>query len=273
MLTYASRVLTPSRVSSSTPSARAGPRHLPGPLGGGSDDVEQALAPAPAVAPSAVHWPASPCTTYGAAPSRPRSWVPHPDPGQRLHADRERGGRQWGHHPLVRPGQPARQRRSAHLQRHQEQVTVVDRTAGRLVSEPDRDRASGGGDDCQGQLTSLGTYTEGLTAPYTPVSPVDCGPADDEGADPAFGVQARRVEVTAGQSWDAAAWPTLQSVTAVAHGAEGTVTTSDGPSTLHTGESATWSVARDDDARLTGPLVIKAGTGTVTVTWTHTVTL
>ncbi|MFF4146876.1 hypothetical protein ACFY0A_37375 [Streptomyces sp. NPDC001698] len=139
--------------------------------------------------------------------------------------------------------------------------------------EPDTSYVELIGVDCQGQLTSLGTYTEGLTAPYTPVSPVDCGPADDEGADPAFGVQARRVEVTAGQSWDAAAWPTLQSVTAVAHGAEGTVTTSDGPSTLHTGESATWSVARDDDARLTGPLVIKAGTGTVTVTWTHTVTL
>jgi hypothetical protein len=127
--------------------------------------------------------------------------------------------------------------------------------------------------DCTGALTSLGTYTERLTGPYTPVSPVDCGPGDEEGADPAFGVQARRVELTAGQSWNAAAWPTLQSVTAVAHGGTGTVTTADGASTLHTGEAATWSVGRDVDALLTGPLTIAADSGTVTVTWTQGVTL
>ncbi|MEV0016693.1 hypothetical protein [Streptomyces tendae] len=128
--------------------------------------------------------------------------------------------------------------------------------------------------DCEGTLTSLGTYTDGLTGPYTPVSPVDCNALDEaEGADPAFGVQARRVELTAGASWDAAAWPTLQSVTAVAHSGNGTVTTADGPSTLHAGESATWSVARDADAALTGPLTITAGTGTVTLSYTIGVTL
>ncbi|CAL9537768.1 hypothetical protein [Streptomyces sp. enrichment culture] len=128
--------------------------------------------------------------------------------------------------------------------------------------------------DCDGILTSLGTYTDGLTEPYTPVSPVDCNTiGDDEGADPAHGVQARRVELAVGASWDAAAWPTLQSVTAVAHGGTGTITTADGPSTLRPGESVTWSVARDVDAALTGPLTITTVTGTVTVSWTQGVTL
>ncbi|MFD5570471.1 hypothetical protein [Streptomyces cadmiisoli] len=126
--------------------------------------------------------------------------------------------------------------------------------------------------DCEGTLTSLGTYTADLSAPYTPVAPIDCDETD-EGADPARGVQARRLELAAGESWAAAVWPTLQSVTAVAHGGTGTVTTQDGPSTLHTGEAATWSVARDVDAALTGPLTIAADTGTVTVTWTQGVTL
>ena len=128
--------------------------------------------------------------------------------------------------------------------------------------------------DCQGTVTSLGTYTDGLAAPYTPVAPVDCDAiADDEGADPALGVQARRVELAAGASWNAAAVAGLQSVTAVAHGGTGTVTTADGASTLHTAEAATWSVARDADAALTGPLTITADTGTVTITWTQGVTL
>jgi hypothetical protein len=128
--------------------------------------------------------------------------------------------------------------------------------------------------DCQGTVTSLGTYTDGLTAPYTPVAPVDCDAiADDDGADPAFGVQARRVELAAGTSWDAATVAGLQSVTAVAHGGTGTITTTDGTSILHTAEAATWSVARDADAALTGPLTITADTGTVTVTWTQGVQL
>lgn len=128
------------------------------------------------------------------------------------------------------------------------------------------------GVDCEGVLTSLGAYTADLTGPYTPVSPVDCS---DEagGADPAFGVQARRVELAAGASWSAAAFPALQSVTAIAHGGTGTITAADGASTLHTGEAATWSVARDADAALTGPLTITADSGTVTITWTQGVTL
>ncbi|PWI15962.1 hypothetical protein DI272_18680 [Streptomyces sp. Act143] len=129
--------------------------------------------------------------------------------------------------------------------------------------------------DCDGNLSSLGTYTDGLTAPYTPVAPVSCDAADEaEGAPPALGVQAHRVELAAGAPpWDASGIPTLQSVTAVAHGGTGTITTADGASTLHTGEAATWSVARDDDAALTGPLTITADTGTVTITWTQGVTL
>ncbi|MFF1468051.1 hypothetical protein [Streptomyces mirabilis] len=128
--------------------------------------------------------------------------------------------------------------------------------------------------DCAGTVTSLGTYTDGLTGPYTPVSPVDCTTlGDEEGAGPTFGAQAHRVELTGAATWSAAAWPTLQSVTAVAHGGTGTITTADGPSTLHQGEAATWSIARDEDARLTGPLVIAADTGTVTVTFTTGVQL
>jgi hypothetical protein len=130
------------------------------------------------------------------------------------------------------------------------------------------------GVDCDGQLTSLGTYTDGLAEPYAPVSPVDCATVDDgEGADPAHGVQARRVDLAAGASWDAAAVPTLQSVTAVAHSGTGTITTADGPSMLRPEESVTWSVTRDVDAALTGPLTITAVTGTVTVSWTEGVTL
>ncbi|MEV6738711.1 hypothetical protein AB0N14_17970 [Streptomyces sp. NPDC051104] len=128
--------------------------------------------------------------------------------------------------------------------------------------------------DCTGTVTSLGTYTEDLTGPYTPVSPVDCRTLDDtEGAPPAFGAQAHRIELTGSGTWTADAWPTLQSVTAVAHSGTGRITTADGPSTLHQGEAATWSIARDDDARLTGPLTIAADTGTVTVTFTTGVQL
>ncbi|MEU0947645.1 hypothetical protein ABZ379_33835 [Streptomyces canus] len=127
--------------------------------------------------------------------------------------------------------------------------------------------------DCDGNLTSLGTYTSDLTAPYTPTSPVDCDAGEDLGAPPAFGVQARRVELAAGASWSADSWPTLQSVTATAHGGAGTVTTTDGTSTLHATETATWGVSRDTDALLTGPLTITAGPGTVTITFTTGVQL
>jgi hypothetical protein len=127
--------------------------------------------------------------------------------------------------------------------------------------------------DCTGTVTSVGTYLPDYSAPYTPVAPMDCDAGDDLGAPPAYGVQAHRVELTGSGTWTADAWPTLQSVTAVAHGGTGTITTADGPSTLHQGEAATWSIARDEDARLTGPLAIAADTGTVTVTFTTGVQL
>ncbi|WP_331723344.1 hypothetical protein [Streptomyces atratus] len=126
-----------------------------------------------------------------------------------------------------------------------------------------------GVDTCTGDLTVIGTYTEDMSAPYTPVSPVECEPG---GAPTASGVQAHRVDLDPGETWDATAWPTLQSVTAVARGT-GTVTTADGPSSLVASESVTWSVARDSDARLTGPLTVAATTGTVAVSWTTGVTL
>lgn len=124
---------------------------------------------------------------------------------------------------------------------------------------------------CTGALTVLGTYALDMTGPYTPVAPVPEGPV--EGAPAARGVQAHRVELAAGGTWSAASVQLLQSVTAVAHDGTGTVTTADGVSTLYSGESVTWSLIRDSDAALVGPLTIAAGTGTVTVAYTRGVAL
>lgn len=126
--------------------------------------------------------------------------------------------------------------------------------------------------DCSGALTSVGTYTPDLSAPYTPVAPVPCE-AGTEGAEPALGVQAGRVELASGASWSAADVAALQSVTATAHTGTGQITTADGTSTLFQGESATWSTQKEGDALLTGPLTITAVTGVVTVTYTRGVTL
>lgn len=50
--------------------------------------------------------------------------------------------------------------------------------------------------------------------------------------------------------------------------------TANGANSLNTGESVTWSLVRSDDAALSGPLTIEAGTGTVTVhTYTAAVAL
>ncbi|MET9818328.1 hypothetical protein [Streptomyces sp. NPDC006355] len=126
--------------------------------------------------------------------------------------------------------------------------------------------------DCEGSLTSIGAYTCDLTAPYTPVSPVPCED-DAAGAEPALGVQAGRVELAPGASWDAATVLALQSVTATAHTGTGRITTAEGTSTLFQGESATWSTQKEGDALLAGPLTITAVTGIVTVTYTRGVTL
>ncbi|WP_405961285.1 hypothetical protein OG235_37125 [Streptomyces sp. NBC_00024] len=126
--------------------------------------------------------------------------------------------------------------------------------------------------DCDGALTSIGTYIADLSAPYTPVAPIDCA-VGAEGAEPAMAVQAHRVQLAAGQSWSAASVPTLRSVTATAHTGTGTITTADGNTTLFQGESVTWAIDKDEDARLIGPLTIAANTGTTTITWTRGVTL
>ncbi|MCX4550602.1 hypothetical protein [Streptomyces sp. NBC_01500] len=124
--------------------------------------------------------------------------------------------------------------------------------------------------DCAGTLTPIGTYTPDLSAPYTAVAPVPC---ETEGAPQATAVQAHRVEVAPGGSWSAATVPLLQAVTMTAHGGTGTVTTQDSASTLFEAESVSWSVGRDTEAALVGPLTVTAGTGTVTVAYTRTVTL
>ncbi|MGA5340403.1 hypothetical protein ACPCK3_14770 [Streptomyces griseoincarnatus] len=121
------------------------------------------------------------------------------------------------------------------------------------------------GVDCDGAVTSLGTWTPDLSEPYTPVAPVEC---DTAGVEPAVMVRAHRVQVDPGGTWDAAGVPLLQSVTFTAHGGTGMVTTSGGTSTLFAGESVTWSLVRDEDTALVGPLSVMADTGTVTVAYT-----
>jgi hypothetical protein len=127
--------------------------------------------------------------------------------------------------------------------------------------------------DCAGAMTSVGTYLPDYSAPYIPVAPLPCEEGEDLGAPPAFGVQAHRLELAPGETWDAEDSPTLQAVTATAHGGTGTVTTADGPSTLHDGETTAWTVARDHHARLAGPLTITATDGTVTVSYTREIQL
>lgn len=123
--------------------------------------------------------------------------------------------------------------------------------------------------DCEGALTSVGTYTPDLAAPYTPTSPVD-GSTADPGPEPAVNVQAHRRQLPPGGTWDASTVAALRSVTFTAHSGNGEITTADGTTTLFPGESVTWSVDKDLDAALVGPLAVTAGTGTVTVTWTRT---
>ncbi|MFD4314992.1 hypothetical protein [Streptomyces sp. NPDC058548] len=123
--------------------------------------------------------------------------------------------------------------------------------------------------DARGVLTVLGTYTPDYE-PYEPVAPIAC---PSEGAEPAVGIQAHRVEVAPAGSWSAASVALLQSVTMTAHGGTGTIATQDGTSTLHDGESVSWSIVRDGDSALTGPLAVMAVTGTVTVAYTRSVTL
>ncbi|MGX1301339.1 hypothetical protein RKD35_002827 [Streptomyces albogriseolus] len=127
--------------------------------------------------------------------------------------------------------------------------------------------------DCAGVTSSVGTYLPDYSAPYNPVAPLPCDTGEDLGAPPTFGVQAHRLELAPGQTWDADDVATLQAVTATARGGTGTVTTADGPSTLHDGETAAWAVARDVHARLTGPLTITADDGTVTVAYTREIQL
>uniref|UniRef100_UPI003D086F76 hypothetical protein n=1 Tax=Streptomyces koyangensis TaxID=188770 RepID=UPI003D086F76 len=123
--------------------------------------------------------------------------------------------------------------------------------------------------DCEGALTSVGTYLPDLSAPYAPVSPVD-GDTADPGPEPAVTVQAHRVQLAPGGTWDAAAVAALRSVTMTAHSGTGEIVTADGVSSLFPGESVTWSIDKDADAALVGPLTVTAGAGPVTVTWTRT---
>jgi hypothetical protein len=126
---------------------------------------------------------------------------------------------------------------------------------------------------CDGTLTTLGTYLPDFSAPYAPTAPLPCDTGQDLGAPPTFVLQAGRVVLAPGETWDAAAVPTLQAVTVAASGGSGTITTQDGLSPLTDGQTATWTVARDVHARVVGPLTITATDGTVTVDYSREVQL
>jgi hypothetical protein len=82
------------------------------------------------------------------------------------------------------------------------------------------------------------------------------------------------VELAVGQVWSAATYgPLLRSVTATAHTGPGQITTEDETSTLHQGETVTWSITKDTDTGLVGPLTITATGGVITVAYTLGVTL
>lgn len=126
-------------------------------------------------------------------------------------------------------------------------------------------------DGCTGALSTLGTYTTDLTEPYDPVAPGS--PAPVEGVEPTRAMRAHRVELAPGEAWTATSVTGLQSVTSTAHDGTGTITTEDGTTTLHMNESVKWSVVRDVEAVLTGPLTVVAVAGAVTVTYTSAVTV
>lgn len=126
---------------------------------------------------------------------------------------------------------------------------------------------------CDGTITSLGTYSCDLATAYDPSAPVDCAAGADLDADPAYGIQPGRVELAPGETWDADSVPTLLTVCASAWDGTGSVTTADGTTSLRDGESVTWAVHRDSDARLTGPLTITATDGTLVVNYTRGVQL
>jgi hypothetical protein len=121
--------------------------------------------------------------------------------------------------------------------------------------------------DCAGVLTSVGTYTEDLTQPYAPVSPVDCATVE-AGAPLPVTVQAHRVQLPVGGTWDASTVVALRSATFTAHTGTGQITTVEGASTLFRGESVTWSTDKEQDAALVGPLSVTAVDGIVTVAFT-----
>lgn len=124
-----------------------------------------------------------------------------------------------------------------------------------------------------GTLTSVGTYTEELTGPYVPVAPVPCDTGAVGGAPAATAARTRRVVVEPGGTWQMPGGVMVQAVTMLALGGTATVTTVDGDSPLSDTESAGWSLVRDQDAGLAGPLAVVAETGSVAVSWTEAVTL
>jgi hypothetical protein len=128
------------------------------------------------------------------------------------------------------------------------------------------------GVDCRGELSSVGTYTCDLAAVYVPVAPVDCD-APNPVVERPVGVQAHRVQLTAGQVWNAAAYGTLRTVSTTARNGAGEITTAEGVSALDDGETASWAISKDMDVRLVGPLAVRATTGTVTINFTTGVDL
>lgn len=122
-----------------------------------------------------------------------------------------------------------------------------------------------------GPPTLLYQYQDDPGTPYEPVNPVTCADLAVSG-EQMVGVQALRMELSPGDTFDLATEPLAQSVTVTAINGQGEVTDANGTTTLFAGEHATWSVVRDIDLTLSGPLQVAATTGTVTVNITRAVT-
>lgn len=116
----------------------------------------------------------------------------------------------------------------------------------------------------------LGTYEDGdLTAPYTPVAPVDCTTDGDTGT-PTTPVTVHTGAASLGAS-QAATLPTsgLQSLTVTTLTGNTVVVTDSGTVTIPAGASLTWSVTRDQDQALTVASVTAGPVATALVAWTY----
>lgn len=128
--------------------------------------------------------------------------------------------------------------------------------------------------DDAGTVTLLATYNRTMTAPYTPVSPIDCSVPGDN----LVAVEPHYKVLTGAQTWSVAADATLPvtsvTVMVIAAGTVApTVTDAGGTYPLFAGQSVSWStIYARDVAGLRAPLVFTCTAGsTLAVAWTEEV--